>query len=67
VERIVERRNIVIYLDQLKTETDPIKREVLKRLLIQEIDKADIGDRLLTITSSASIAAGTLKPGPTLF
>ncbi len=46
MERIVERRSIVIYLDQLKTETDPIKRDVLERLLIQEIDKRtrhDIG------------------------
>ena len=39
MERIVERRNIVIYLDWLKTETDPIKRDVLERLLIAEVDK----------------------------
>ncbi len=46
VVRIVERRNIVIYLDQLKTETDPIKRDVLERLLIAEVDRKtrhDIG------------------------
>lgn len=44
--RNTERRNIVIYLDLLKTETDPIKRDVLERLLIAEVDKKarhDIG------------------------
>ena len=39
MERISEERNIVIYLDQLKTETDPIKRDALQRLLIAEVDK----------------------------
>ena len=39
VERIAERRIIVICLDQLKTETDPIKRDVLEMLLIAEVDK----------------------------
>jgi hypothetical protein len=39
VERISAERNIVVYLDQLKTETDPIKRGVLERLLIAEVDK----------------------------
>jgi hypothetical protein len=46
VERISEGRIIFIYLDQLKTETNPIKRDVLERLLIAEVDKKarhDIG------------------------
>ena len=37
--KTAERRDIVIYLDKFKTETDPIKRDALQRLLIQEVDK----------------------------
>lgn len=40
MERPIEGQNIVVqYLDQLKTETDPIKRDILERLLIQEVDR----------------------------
>ena len=37
--KTAERRNIVIYLDKFKTETDPIKRDALQQLLIAEVDK----------------------------
>jgi hypothetical protein len=36
MEKFVERRNIAHYADQLKTETDPIKRSTLERLLAEE-------------------------------
>ena len=32
MEKFVERRNIAHYADQLKTETDPIKRSTLEKL-----------------------------------
>lgn len=38
-ERFVERQNIAHYTKQLMTETDPIKRETLHRLLAEEITK----------------------------
>ena len=50
VERISEERNIVIYLNQLKVENNPIKRDALQRLLIAEVDKKarhDTGSRRL--------------------
>ena len=36
---VLDRRNVAIYLAQLKTETDPIRREILEGLLIAEVDK----------------------------
>jgi hypothetical protein len=39
VVTVLDRRNVAIYLDELKTETDPLKREVLERLLMAEVDK----------------------------
>ena len=36
---VLDRRNVAIYLAQLKTEADPLKREVLERLLLAEVDK----------------------------
>jgi hypothetical protein len=39
VVTVLDRRNVAIYLDQIKRETDPLKREVLERLLIAEVDK----------------------------
>jgi hypothetical protein len=38
-ERFVERQNIAHYTNQLMTETDPIKRETLHKLLAEEITK----------------------------
>ncbi len=35
----VERQNIAHYTNQLMTETDPIKRETLHKLLAEEITK----------------------------
>ena len=35
----VERQNIVHYTNQLMTETDPVKRELLQKLLAEEIVK----------------------------
>jgi hypothetical protein len=35
MKAFVERQNVVHYIDLLKTETDPVKREALSRLLAQ--------------------------------
>jgi hypothetical protein len=36
MDNFIERLNIVHYLEQLKTVTDPIKREMLQHLLVEE-------------------------------
>ncbi len=36
MDRFIERQNIAHYIDHLKTETDPIKRAMLERLLDEE-------------------------------
>jgi len=36
MDQFVERQNIARYVDQLKTEKDPIKRAMLERLLAEE-------------------------------
>ena len=36
---VLDRRNVAIYLAELKSETDPLKREVLEQLLIAKVDK----------------------------
>ena len=36
MEKFVERENIAHYVDQLKTENDPIRRTMLQRLLAEE-------------------------------
>jgi len=36
MKAFVERRNIEHYIDQLKTETDPVKRSVVLKLLAEE-------------------------------
>ena len=36
VKAFVERQNIAHYIDQLKTETDPVQRETLLKLLAEE-------------------------------
>ena len=36
---VLDRRNVAISLAQLKTETDPIRREILEGMLIAEVDK----------------------------
>ncbi len=36
VKAFVERQNVAHYFDQLKTETDPVKRNVVLRLLAEE-------------------------------
>jgi hypothetical protein len=36
MDQFVERQNIAHYLEQLKTETDPIKRAMLQKLLAEE-------------------------------
>ena len=44
-EGFVERQNIARYTNQLMTETDQIKREILHKLLAEEITK-QASDRL---------------------
>jgi len=36
MEAFVERQNVVRYIDQLKTETNPVKRNVVLKLLAEE-------------------------------
>jgi hypothetical protein len=36
MDRFIERQNIAHYVEQLKTVTDPIKREMLQQLLAEE-------------------------------
>jgi len=36
VKAFVERQNIAHYIDRLKTETDPVQRETLLKLLAEE-------------------------------
>lgn len=36
VKAFVERQNIAHYLDQLRTETDPVQRDMLLKLLAEE-------------------------------
>ena len=36
MEAFVERQNVERYIDQLKTETDPVKRNVVLKLLAEE-------------------------------
>jgi hypothetical protein len=38
----IKRQNIAHYAEQLKTETDPIKREMLQQLLAEEKAKQEI-------------------------
>ena len=44
MKKFIERQNIAHYLDQLKTEIDPIKRRMLEKLLIEELAKDAIQD-----------------------
>lgn len=36
MEAFVERQNVMRYIDQLKTETDPAKRDFILKLLAEE-------------------------------
>jgi hypothetical protein len=36
MEKFIEQQNIAQYIDQLTTETDPIKRAMLQKLLAEE-------------------------------
>ena len=47
MKAFVERQNVVRYIDQLKTETDPVKRDsVLKLLAEEEAKQIKAGTRL---------------------
>jgi hypothetical protein len=37
MKAFVERQNVVHYVEQLKTETDPAKRNVVLKLLAEEV------------------------------
>jgi hypothetical protein len=39
MDNFIERQNIAHYLEQLKIVTDPIKREMLQQLLVEETAK----------------------------
>ena len=36
VKGFIERQNIAHYIDQLKTEADPVRRDMLRKLLAEE-------------------------------
>ena len=48
MDKFIERQNIAHYIDHLKTETDPIKRATLQRLLAEERP-----NRQATVTSKS--------------
>ena len=37
MKAFVERQNVVHYIDRLKTETDPVKRNAVLKLLAEEV------------------------------
>jgi hypothetical protein len=39
MENFIARQNVAHYLDQLRIETDPIKRAMLEKLLAEEKDR----------------------------
>jgi hypothetical protein len=41
MDNFIERQNIAHYLEQLKTATDPNKREMLQQLLVEERAKRE--------------------------
>lgn len=41
MDNFIERQNITHYLEQLKIVTDPIKREMLQQLLVEETAKQE--------------------------
>ena len=46
MDQFIERQNIAHFVEQLKTEADPIKREMLERLLAEENAKAARHDNM---------------------
>jgi hypothetical protein len=46
MDQFVGRQNIAHFVEQLKTEADPIKRETLERLLAEEKAKAARHDNM---------------------
>lgn len=46
MDKFVERQNIAHYVELLKAEADPIKREMLERLLAEEEAKAARHDNM---------------------
>lgn len=54
MKAFVERQNVVHYVDQLKTETDPVKRNVVLKLLAEEVVS-----KLLAEEDVKQIKAGT--------
>ena len=46
MEKFIERQNIAHYEDQLKAESDPVKRAMLERLLAEEKVKQASGARV---------------------
>ncbi len=47
-EAFVERQNVAHYTNQLLTETDPVKRELLQKLLAEEMVKQASGPPIKT-------------------
>lgn len=43
MDEFIARQNVAHYTQQLVTETDPVKREMLKKLLAEEMAKVDGG------------------------
>ena len=53
MKAFVERQNVVHYVEQLKTETDPVKRSVVLKLLAEEVvSKLLAGEKAERVTRS---------------
>ena len=53
MKAFVERQNVVHYVEQLKTETDPVKRNVVLKLLAEEVvSKLLAGEKAERVTRS---------------
>ena len=53
LKAFVERENIAHYLEQIKSEADPVKRKLLVQLLNEEKAKYVSGNAIVAIASGA--------------
>jgi hypothetical protein len=56
MDKFIERKNIAHYIDQLKTETDPTKRNTLQTLLTEETCRLKQVDATQALNLSAGVS-----------
>ncbi len=56
LKSFIERENIANYIEQIKTEADPVKRKLLARLLDEERAKQVSSDAIAAVVSGDSSA-----------